>query len=305
MDSREPVRILYIAGFERSGSTILQNVLAQLPGFAAVGEIRYLWKALSSDRTQCGCGNSVRDCDFWRRVLARAYPNQAVPLNEIKSEQEDKKRDLVPMLLGTDNVLQQRKPAYLECLRRIYRAVHAETNCRVVIDTSKSPLYSYSLRLVPGIDPVVVHIVRDPRGVASSLVKRRREGHPNYRRYNVFSGTMNWAIWNLTIEWLWRRFPSRMIRVCYEDFVREPEPVLRRISDFTGSHMERIPISDDNVVLLTPSHTVGGSPSRFQVGEIRLANDDGWKVSLTPGQIASITTLSAPLLYRYKYSVTR
>ena len=52
-----------------------------------MGEVRYLWQALSRDRTRCGCGERVRDCSHWKRVLARAYEDLAmVPLTEIKAE---------------------------------------------------------------------------------------------------------------------------------------------------------------------------------------------------------------------------
>ena len=37
-------RILYITGWLRSGSTVLGNVLGELPGVLHVGELHYLWR---------------------------------------------------------------------------------------------------------------------------------------------------------------------------------------------------------------------------------------------------------------------
>lgn len=45
------VKVLYIAGWGRSGSTILDNVLGQVEGFFSGGELSYLWeRGLSENR---------------------------------------------------------------------------------------------------------------------------------------------------------------------------------------------------------------------------------------------------------------
>ena len=42
--SPDPVRVLYVAGAGRSGSTVLANLLGEVPGFVSVGEVRFLWE---------------------------------------------------------------------------------------------------------------------------------------------------------------------------------------------------------------------------------------------------------------------
>ena len=46
---REPVaaapKVLYIAGMTRSGTTLLCNLLNEIPGFVGVGELRTYWRA--------------------------------------------------------------------------------------------------------------------------------------------------------------------------------------------------------------------------------------------------------------------
>ena len=69
MDGRGmPIDVIYIAGAPRSGTTILSQLLGELPGLFNVGEARFLWRqVLSSGR--CGCGTRLIACDFWREVL--------------------------------------------------------------------------------------------------------------------------------------------------------------------------------------------------------------------------------------------
>ena len=39
-----PTTVLYVAGAGRSGSTLLDNLLGQIPGFFSAGELRYVWE---------------------------------------------------------------------------------------------------------------------------------------------------------------------------------------------------------------------------------------------------------------------
>ena len=43
MDVRRPVRLLYVGGVPRSGSTLADMMIGQLPGHVGVGELYYLW----------------------------------------------------------------------------------------------------------------------------------------------------------------------------------------------------------------------------------------------------------------------
>src|SRR5689334_9575683 len=65
-------RVLYITGWMRSGSTLLGNVLNELPGVLHVGELHYLWRngvLKEGTNTQCGCGRDLTECDLWSSVL--------------------------------------------------------------------------------------------------------------------------------------------------------------------------------------------------------------------------------------------
>src|SRR5438105_268964 len=62
-----------IGGFGRSGSTLVERILGQLPGFCSAGEIVFLWQRGLIDGQLCGCGAPVPECDFWARVGKSAY----------------------------------------------------------------------------------------------------------------------------------------------------------------------------------------------------------------------------------------
>ena len=68
MNGSSDVKVLYIAGWGRSGSTILTNLLGQVPGFFSGGELRYLWERNLAGGHECGCGEAFLDCKIWSRV---------------------------------------------------------------------------------------------------------------------------------------------------------------------------------------------------------------------------------------------
>ncbi len=71
--SPEDRAVVYIAGSGRSGSTLLDRMLGQMPGVTAIGELAQLWRPGELDKLVCGCGTPVRSCPFWSRVADRAY----------------------------------------------------------------------------------------------------------------------------------------------------------------------------------------------------------------------------------------
>ena len=62
------VKLLYIIGDGRSGSTLLNIALGNHPDAVAAGELcnvqRYLWR----QDNWCSCGTPVHECSFWGAV---------------------------------------------------------------------------------------------------------------------------------------------------------------------------------------------------------------------------------------------
>src|SRR2546430_17108956 len=66
-------RVLYIGGLGRSGTTLLERLLGELPGACALGEVVHLWDRDVRDDERCACGRPFSGCDFWRAVGERAF----------------------------------------------------------------------------------------------------------------------------------------------------------------------------------------------------------------------------------------
>jgi hypothetical protein len=304
-------RVLYLGGLGRSGTTVLERVLGELPGTCSVGELVHLWQRGVLDDETCGCGEPFSRCPFWTEVGRRAFggwdPALAARMEELRSRVDRTRfipRLLLPRLLGRHRADLHE---YVTTLLRLHRATSEAAGGAVVIDSSKHSSLAFCLRTEPGIDLRVVHVVRDSRGVAYSWTKevRRPEataGESLMTRYSPARSAALWVGHNLFFGLLGRLgTPTRLLR--YEDFVADPGTVLQELAAFAGLPLgpEGLDFLDGSSVVLSASHTVAGNPMRFRTGATTLRQDDAWRQDLPRGRRWLVSVLTSPLLLRYGY----
>ncbi|NOZ78848.1 MAG: sulfotransferase, partial [Acidobacteria bacterium] len=189
------VHVLYIAGWGRSGTTILGNILGQIPGFTAVGELRYFWERNLTDNYLCGCGSIIDHCPFWSSVIERAWGGSPPDPADMTRWRDRLRTRHLPFLLrpnAADRYARTLKP-YLDELTRFYRAIQEVGQSRVIVDISKFPSYAYALSLLPDVKLSVLLMVRDPRAVAYSWLRPKvREGAENPRMQQI--GTLSSSV---------------------------------------------------------------------------------------------------------------
>ena len=66
-------RVLYLGGLGRSGTTLVERLLGELPSVCALGEVVHLWQRDVLNDERCGCGAKFSACTFWKRVGEQAF----------------------------------------------------------------------------------------------------------------------------------------------------------------------------------------------------------------------------------------
>jgi hypothetical protein len=297
-------KILYIAGWGRSGSTLLEQVLAQVDGLFAVGELRYVWDLNFGERRPCSCGRAFDDCDVWSKVFLEAFGGQRELDADLTGRQiaRDTSDFQLPLLMALGRRrMSSRAESSLEKLRLLYRSVADTTGSRVLVDSSKVPLYGYLLSLAPDLDVSFVHLVRDPRAVAYSWRREKiQETGQSIRKRRLTDSAWRWVARNEEARILLRHRHHLTVR--YEDFIRQPNEVVQAILSFVGEQRRPLEFIREGSVTLKRLHTTTGNPIRFNTGTIGLRLDDEWETRMTPAEKALINAITWPWLRRYGYA---
>ena len=140
------VRVLYVAGTGRSGSTLLARILGRVDGVLAAGELRYVWqRGLLEDRL-CGCGEAFSRCPFWSEVVDRAFGGRrGVDAAGVAAAQR-----AVTRLRHVPAMLARHRPSapghLLETLGRLYRAVADASGCDLVVEGLDLPPWEFAFQ---------------------------------------------------------------------------------------------------------------------------------------------------------------
>ncbi len=120
-----------------------------------------------------------------------------------------------------------------------------------------------------------LHIVRDPRDVARSVVAMGWAG-------NVWHGSARWV----QVERTWDRMrrslqADRFTEVKQEQLIADPRAVLTRVCDFIGTAFTESMLS-------YPAHTTYGAPDPALIGQ--------WQTKLSPRQVSLVEAAAGNML---------
>ena len=281
-NSHAPVT-LYIGGWGRSGSTLLECMLAEVPEVVVLGEVNQLWERGLANDELCACSQPFSACPFWTAVGDAAFDGwDRIDLDRVLTLMDtvDRKRRL-------PRTTRRRPPApvakelreYAGYYRRIYRAAAGLTDARTVVDSSKVVPTAMAMSHDPGIDLRVAHMVRDSRGVAYSwqkAVARPEKGGEPMPRLGLVDSTQNWVVHNMSVSGLrYRGVPVHRMR--YEDLVVDPTGVVRAMwGSLRLPGSAELPLTGPNAITLNGTHSVAGNPMRFRTGPTTLRPDTEW-----------------------------
>lgn len=305
--------IVYIGSVGRSGTTLLERSIATSPSFVCLGEMVHLWhRGLHLDEP-CGCGSAFRHCPFWSAVADRAFGGwDSLDLEQIEQWRRDVDRNRFIPLLVAPQLAGRRFRASLngltDVLDRLYTAVGEQAaslagHDQVLIDSSKHPSYLFVLRHLPSHRVRLLHVVRDPRGVAHSWGKvvERPEAGDDMERLGIWRACARWTSHNLLLQTAGLLGTPRR-RLSYERFTADPAELGRIVAELTGSAATNpvtLPHFDDRTIQLGCDHTVSGNPMRFTSGEITIRSDEAWRGSMPRSRRMIVATLTFPLRLGY------
>jgi hypothetical protein len=301
-----PVVVLII-GHGRTGSTLLDRILSQACGALSGGEVHRMWTWSIQEDWKCGCGVKFSKCNVWSEVLGRVFEKNIIE----KSEMDEIWREVarpghipylyLPKLRSKRFKMVLKK--YKKVLFDLYKSMSKISSSGIVLDSSLSPIHGRILQEMEKIDLRIVHMVRNPCGVAFSNLKRKknpgRTDKNNMDRKNPIRTSLSWNLYNVLCEII-TGSEKKTAKVYYERLAKKPKlTISRTMKKLELEYYRNKVFTENNRVRLEENHIPLGNPMRFKRGEIEIFYDSEWKEGLSYLDQKAVNFLCYPLIYLY------
>jgi hypothetical protein len=263
--------ILYIGGYGRSGSTILEKILTSHPEITGGGEIFRMAEIFSDDLAQCTCGELLKNCPVWGKVRIVAakealryggFPELHAAMMRVDGRSNSYQKH------NTNDV-----DVWLRINRTAFKALNsAEPSVKWIVDSSKTARGAARrpLRLIAqGANVRFIGIRRSLNAVLGSISKgsnRAIEGGKNIKPAHVLIAQqrlrafVGWIMANTAAETIAKINDTHALGLRFEDLTTNPDAQFERISDWLG--LSFYPDWEAKMIE-TPRHMIGGNRNRF------------------------------------------
>jgi hypothetical protein len=232
--------VLYIAGYGRSGSTILEMAIASCcRGFGA-GEVNRIFEVYCESQ-QCECGAVMEQCQFWEPILSGLTQLDGLTDKAVTMQDLDRLTVCVEQSAGPQG---NNYAAYTSVWTALFECLGDRAD--VIVDSSKTTRRSkfrvQALADMFGPNLHVIHLVRSPNGVLASALLGTNEDLEQGRRRDIvaraFRGVrtlIGWVIANRNARRIELEIGHERYRqLCYEEFTANTADCVQRILDWIG-----------------------------------------------------------------------
>lgn len=301
--SRERIKLVYLACPGHSGSTLLAFLLGAHPRIATVGELKVV-PASFRDGSDCSCGVLLRECEFWARVNERlredgldladpAFRTHAggaskldrVVVGQVRGATAELARSAAIAVLPP---ARRRWTQTIRCNAALMRAILEETGRPMILDTSKDASRLRYLQESGRFDIRVLHLVRDGRAVAWSLIRKGVDSR---------QAAAEWVSEHEQAARLRAKFGAgRWLTFQYERLCEDPDSTLAEICRFLG-------ITADAALMQFrswDSHILGNRMRLSREQGIRL--DTSWRAALGGDALAAVEAVVSAMNRKFGYA---
>jgi len=235
------IHVTYIVGFERSGSTLLHDLLALKNDTIGIGESRHIYKRfLRKQNSYCGCGKQFAACDFWVQVVNKMRQKGINP-NDVR--------------LKDSSIHNIWKFGYYQAyFNELYQIVAELIQRENIVDSSKSAYQAILLSSIKNLQFRIYHTRKNPHDIYTSLLKRSST-ESTYAGHNFYFKLAKHELTILALDILSVFLP--ITNVTFNDII-----LLSQKSHGNGIN-----------------HSCGGSPSKNKLGGVPTVRVSGNNVA--------------------------
>ena len=221
-------KVLFLMGSGHSGSTILGVTLGNCEGFFYAGELDN-WLV----RKGASLLGGTERTRFWTEV--REGVEGAEDLYGVESQRYLERSSAI-LRAGRGEHRARLRARWGPVTEALYRSIARTAGASEIVDSAHFPLRARELRRLPGLELYLVFLVRDPHEVVHSFVKRVNRHAGVERRWRTFVTNCDMSLTYLLATLVFLGHPrKRRALLRHEDFLADPEGILRAIFELVGS----------------------------------------------------------------------
>lgn len=281
------MRIIYIAGDGRSGSTVLDAIFGNANDSISIGEGYRFWNRYYTADTLCGCSEKIESCILWGTIHKRLT-------TEFPSYNHDDISKRIQYLLKFRNI--RRIPDLISLpdwkffctiVRRFYELIAEESKANIIIDSSKNCGWLKLLIALEIEELKVVYLERNLEGVANSWKKKKRlpEYYDRVEYMPVKSTFLSLKSW-LKVKYSFFKLKDQTdyMLIRYEKFIADPRFYLDELNQFL-----KIDLSFENLEYKF-NHGIGGNPVRSEFNKELI-------IKVKPEKLINLSVFEFLILY--------
>jgi len=281
------VNIIYLLGAGRSGTTLLSTIINSHPNIKTIGEMHQFFEHNSLNK-HCSCGEKLKNCESWKPVI------ESLGFNELNfkeydaiTKSEERHKNTLKLLLGLKH-----NDKYLKLQNRVFETTQKHTKEEWLLDSSKYISRYLLLKRSNILNVKGIYVVRDVRGVINSFSKKVQTPR------KPISTIFYYLMINFFGELVYR-LDRNVIKVKYEDFVKDPIIILDKIySHVLEVEINNIGIQDEYKM----PHIIGGNRMKI-LKKVTIKNDNKWLIKIPRAKQILYAILAFPTMILNKYKL--
>jgi hypothetical protein len=220
---KEKIKVIYIAPFGHSGSTLLDITLNMHHDVCSAGEVMFLDKWKQNDLL-CTCSKKMSECHFWDKVFQH-LDNEFVLKGEVSRAVEN----LTPIVLENKS----QKIKYAQRTYLLFKAIKKISGVNYIVDSSKVVGRLEILAASNLFDISVIHLIRNGEAVARSYKTSKIMPSYHYEKRTESSPqrktSLKWYLSNKNLKRVLKKYKLKSIKVRFEDFTQNSISELGRL----------------------------------------------------------------------------
>lgn len=251
MKSLENFEVIYIAGYGRSGSTLLSLLLNKEEGYVNIGEAVKLFRY-----------PNVKNYKYWENLRLASLEK-----TRLQDYAPKKYASYYWYLFKFDKGLKLFKTIWIDLLLEI----KDHFNASVLIDASKSTRGAFARPLYYkrcNASIKVIHVMRNPRGVMQSFAKGGNRSHSKElvkaKRGGSLRALFSWFFTNAMVSIFYKKFLSKdeLYVLDYDLLTRNFEKEIKRLYEFLEIDVNDSLLKEE--IALSEDFSFSGNRMRLQ-----------------------------------------